>query len=201
MVDDKLIEKMLNEESRKVFLNNIKKLLPENPVCVEVGVLEGKFSKIILDHLNPKKLYLIDPWEIGNDKNGGDEKYGNLIGDIPTSYSNDNHLDLVKKNFEKEINENTIEIIKKYSYDGVKIFPDKYFDFIYIDACHLYNCVKSDLINYLPKLKDNGLMCGHDYVQFDNFGIIRAVNEFIEEYNFEFVLLNQDGTDWAIKRK
>lgn len=196
-----LIEKMLNESSRKIFLNDIKKSLPENPICVELGVFDGKFSKMILENLTPKKLYLVDPWEIGNDKNGGDEKYGDQIGDLPTSYSNNNHLEIVKNNFQAEIGDNIIEIIKKFSYDAVKLFPDNYFDFIYIDACHLYNCVKSDLIDYLPKLKNGGLMCGHDYIEFDNFGIIPAVNEFIIEHNFEFVLLNENGTDWAIKRK
>jgi hypothetical protein len=83
----------------------------------------------------------------------------------------------------------------------VNDFPDNYFDFIYIDSCHLYNAVKSDLNIFLPKLKEGGLMSGHDYLSFDNFGVIQAVNEFCDEHNFEMIILNNKGFDWTLVKK
>tara|TARA_B110000967_G_scaffold123592_1_gene126199 strand:+ start:390 stop:1010 length:621 start_codon:yes stop_codon:yes gene_type:complete len=52
---------------------------------------------------------------------------------------------------------------KHFSQDIHEKFEDDFFDFIYIDADHSYESVKSDLINYIPKIKDNGFVGGHDY--------------------------------------
>ena len=88
-----------------------------------------------------------------------------------------------------------------FSYDVVHNFPDKYFDFIYIDATHIYECVKDDLTQYLPKLKDGGLMCGHDYTAKPQFSVIPAVNEFVDEHNFKWVCFNSSrANDWALVR-
>ena len=42
---------------------------------------------------------------------------------------------------------------REFSQDIHNLFDDEYFDFIYIDANQSYESVKSDLINYLPKVK------------------------------------------------
>jgi hypothetical protein len=52
-------------------------LIPSNSVCVEIGVFEGNFSKIILS-VNPKELYLVDLFEgpmCSGDKNGENMRY------------------------------------------------------------------------------------------------------------------------------
>ena len=36
--------------------------MPENGVCVEIGVWKGDFSDRILRLTRPRELYLIDPW-------------------------------------------------------------------------------------------------------------------------------------------
>ena len=38
------------------------------------------------------------------------------------------------------------------------------FDFCYIDADHSEDGVYNDLCNWYPKLNDNGLMCGDDWI-------------------------------------
>ena len=37
------------------------------------------------------------------------------------------------------------------------------YDFIYIDASHEYEDVLNDLKMFLPKLKSNGIIAGHDW--------------------------------------
>lgn len=55
---------------------------------------------------------------------------------------------------------------------------DKLFDFVFVDATHTYKAVKEDCKLWIPKLKDTGMLCGHDYCEaFDNGGIIKAANE------------------------
>ncbi len=188
---------MIKVENRIDFINEVAKHLPENSVCAELGVYRGEFSLSILNIIKPKALHLIDPWEVGNDKNG----VGGY-GFIPhTAYATNEDYQYVLDIFSDEIKSKKVVIHKKYSYSAIKKFPDKYFDFIYIDACHLYDAVKCDLRDYLPKLKETGLMCGHDYVNVNNFGVIQAVDEFVIENDFDFFILNEGQHDWATKRK
>jgi hypothetical protein len=65
----------------------------------------------------------------------------------------------------------------------------------------LYDDLKSDLKDWQPKLKLDGFMCGHDYIEHEDFGVINAVDEFCETSDFEMFLLNKNGGDYALKRK
>jgi predicted O-methyltransferase YrrM len=74
-------------------------------------------------------------------------------------------------------------------------FEDNSIDFIYIDGDHSYNAVKQDLEMYLPKLKDNGIIGGHDYSKNDEYNrqnTIRAVNEVVGKPDRLFV-----DTSWV----
>jgi len=186
--------------NRTEFLTEILKDIQPNPVCIELGTYQGDFSKQILDILNPEKLYLVDPWIVGSDENGKTPMYGNRLN-LCTAYSSEEMYEMVLNNFSNEIKNNKVFVLKDFSYNVVKNFIDGYFDFIYLDACHLYDCAKSDLKIYLPKLKKTGFMCGHDYFKYSDFGVMEAVNEFCKKNNFELILYSKDGYDWALKRK
>lgn len=191
------MNKDYNTNSRIDFLNYIKPLLPDNPVCVEIGLLDGLGSKDFLEILNPSKLYLVDPWEVGSDKNSDKEKYD--WGDF-TAYSNSHQMESVKNKFIDYINDEIVFIKRGFSYDVVNDFPDDFFDFVYIDATHLYECVKKDISMFLPKLKRNGLMCGHDYYDIPSFSVIPAVDEYVDNGILEWVSLSRE-TDWALRIK
>jgi len=184
--------------NRIEFLSIIAKELPINPVCVEIGVYDGFFSREIHNILNPSKLYLIDPWEIGSDKNSNQKTYSGDLSHLTTAYSTNKELDKVKEVFEKEIINEKVIIKKGFSYDFINEFKDQYFDFIYIDATHIYESVKADLNMYFPKLKKNGFLCGHDYYDHPSFSVIKAVDEFLLEHNLNLFLLSSDS-DFAIR--
>jgi hypothetical protein len=188
---------MKKVNSREEYLNEISKILPENPICIELGVETGHFSKMILKHLNPSKLYLVDPWKIGFDKNDS-ETYGSVLNNLPTAYSTEDHYQNILKDLYYEIKNNQVIIRPDFSYNVVNDFKNNYFDFVYIDSCHLYNAVKSDLNTFLPKLKKGGIMAGHDYFDYDNFGVIQAVDEFCIQHNYKIICMNEDGFDWAL---
>lgn len=68
-----------------------------------------------------------------------------------------------------------------------EMFPDKYFDFIHIDADHSYEWVKKDLEAWWPKLRSGGVFSGDDFSLFDSleegsFGVVKSVMEFIDKY-------------------
>ena len=71
---------------------------------------------------------------------------------------------------------NNITLIKDFSYNVVDTLSDQSYDFIYIDGGHSYEDVKQDILLTLPKLKQGGIIAGHDYNP-DYEGVIRAVNE------------------------
>ena len=62
------------------------------------------------------------------------------------------------------------------SEEASKKFEDNSLDFVFIDACHEYECVKEDIIHWLPKIAPNGILAGHDA---DWEGVQRAVSELI----------------------
>lgn len=70
--------------------------------------------------------------------------------------------------------------LKITSEEASKKFQDKSLDFVFIDASHEYEDVKSDIKRWLPKIKPGGILAGHDYYvdEYDWFpGVKQAVNE------------------------
>jgi predicted O-methyltransferase YrrM len=55
-------------------------------------------------------------------------------------------------------------MLRMYSSQAAKLFPDGSLDFIYIDANHKYDYVKEDIELWWPKLKSGGMISGHDYM-------------------------------------
>ena len=79
--------------------------------------------------------------------------------------------------------ENYYKIIKKNSIDAAAQFEDNSLDFVFIDASHEYEDVKKDINAWLPKVKKNGILAGHDYYvdEYDYFpGVKKAVNECLD---------------------
>jgi Methyltransferase domain len=82
--------------------------------------------------------------------------------------------------------------------DVAAVFADGQLDWIYIDGLHSYDGVRSDLDHYKSKVKPGGLIMGHDYTNHArakelNFGVVEAVDEFVEREGFSFLALTQEG--------
>ena len=138
--------------------------MPQNSVCVEIGTYMGGFSKAIYKHLKPKKLHIID-----KDFSSFDQKY-----------------------FAELIANGVVELHHGDSVDIMEKFPNKYFDFIYIDADHSYSGVRNDLTQAELKVKPNGWIVCNDYAIFScttlsKMGIPRAVHEFCIANNWEII--------------
>lgn len=156
---------------------------PKNSIGVEIGVWKGQFSKILLDTVNPKMLYLIDPWE--GDVMSGDKNGNNIVTiNLPTYF-----IENIIPEFYFIDN---VKVINGFS-SFLQFFPDDYLDWIYIDGDHSYESVKHDLNVCFPKIKKDGIISGHDYTNTMFPGVVKAVDEFCLENKLNIEYLTQDG--------
>jgi hypothetical protein len=186
---------MITVNNRREFLIECSRLLPKNGSinCVEIGCYQGEFSEQICQVLYVNKLYLIDSF-----LSSGNSKYPD---GLYTSYSGIDDFRILLLRLADCLLTEQVEIIPKYSYEAVSRIQDNSCEFLYHDACHLKEDLKRDLIEWLPKLKSNGLVCGHDYNAGAFPGVKQAVDEFCAEHNFEMIIFNENGGDYALRAK
>ena len=74
-------------------------------------------------------------------------------------------------------------------------------DFVFIDADHSYDGCHADIEAWASKVRPGGLLCGHDYdnVDFPQWGVKRAVDEFVAANGLELEL--GDNFTWFVKIK
>ena len=87
--------------------------------------------------------------------------------------------------------------VRKFSREAVGDVPGK-LDFIFIDADHQYKGVREDLELWYPKIRDGGLIGGHDYGHKHHKGVKEAVDEFFGRLGVA-PTLSQDGIWWVEK--
>lgn len=135
---------------------------------IEIGSYMGESTMLFASSKLFNKIYAIDPLK------------GNEVFNETSECSWDEVLN--QFNINTRFFDN-IELIEEYSQYTVSKFEDKSIDFIYIDANHTYESVKNDLQLYLPKLKSNCVIAGHDYCDIKWPGVIKAVNEILGKPN------------------
>jgi hypothetical protein len=129
-------------------------------VMAEVGVHRGRTTRHILRDKVSKQIveyFAIDPWitYIDSDTNklafsgmtqeGWDKLYLNVCKYYPWFPA--------------------LKIMKLKSVEAASLFPNEYFDMVYIDGDHSYSEVKKDIKAWLPKIKKGGIISGHDYAR------------------------------------
>ena len=112
-----------------------------------MGLLTKSLYPLMLEY------YMIDPWPHGY-------KCGSCGGEKITPEKWDNYYALAVK---RTIGHSALRVIRMTSVEAGKLFSDNYFDLVYIDADHTYDSVTEDIGVWLPKIKEGGVICGHDY--------------------------------------
>jgi predicted O-methyltransferase YrrM len=85
--------------------------------------------------------------------------------------------------------QNNINIVKGISWEIASNYQDDSLDFVFIDAGHDYDSVTKDITNWYPKIKNGGIIAGHDY-HYD-VGVYPAVNDY-----FKGKTIKQMGSCW-----
>ena len=145
--------------------------IDDNPIVVELGSYQGTSSVILASGLKAfkgglGKLYCIDPWED--------------VGNIKCSYYNEWLANITKFDL--------MEIVIAYKEKGAdasRRFADKSIDFLFIDSNKIYQDKLDELNAYLPKMKNNGIMCGHDWDGYEP--VQAAISKFVFDNKFNIV--------------
>jgi len=138
-------------------------------VGAEIGVFTGRNSESMLDSLDIKKLYLIDPYK------------DNVAG-----FTREEAINSIKIEAHNRLDKYADRIVwlQKKSEDAILDIEED-LDFVYIDGNHRYEYVKKDIELYAAKVKDGGLVAGHDFdVENEGNGVQRAVKEYAEANYF-----------------
>lgn len=130
-------------------------------VGIELGVAGGAFSARMMSSGKFSKGFGVDLYSDHHDLKEYKEAV-NLVG-LDVNYS------LLRMSFD----------------EALDLFPDNFFDFIYVDGyAHTGEQGGKTFFDWLPKLKEGGIMAGDDYD--DNWPLVKeAVHYFVDQLGVE----------------
>jgi len=159
---------------------------------VEVGVWKGHsvihLAKGLKDRSNAK-VYAVDLWEETYKFDGVNHGSKELHAQRKYLYEIYN-TNVVNSNVRDMIND-----IKECSWEAARHFDDESIDFVFIDAGHDYDEVIKDIEAWLPKIKQSGIISGHDYHN-TKCGVREAV-----DYKFSKFPIYSEGICWMVHKK
>ena len=187
-------------EQELLWLSEVALSVPKDALVVEIGSWEGRSSSAIyLSGGKNKTIISIDTW-----KGSPDEELHKIAQteDIFKLYiDNMNNIGISPQDFVRfqyghygvEFEwtgyskiENGIFYLKSDSVEASKYLADNSIDWLFIDGWH--TGLKYDLDAYMPKMKKDGLLSGHDYFCF--------YNEIQQEIHKRFYIHGVIGNIW-----
>ena len=181
-----------------LFLNHVRQKKPKH--FLEIGVFHGVTSRNVCEllhliHGNNFKFTGVDLFENDsrklNDEIAPQTNFSNplkkiyykyIIKSDPYTYASVEKL-LIK--FKDNIN-----IIKGNSNHVLKQMNTNEFDYVFLDGGHKYETVKNDLQSLIKVIENNGTILCDDYNLTYAPGIKKAIDEYINNYNFNLKILN-----------
>lgn len=160
------------------------KELPSGSKIVEVGSWKGKsiaFLAVEIENSGKDiKVDAVDTWA------KLDTEYYHATD---TYVLNDTLYELFLSNISKV--KHIVTPVRMKSLEAAKTYKDESLDAVFIDACHEYDCVKEDIQAWLPKVKRNGYLAGHDYSSHPS--VAQAVHELLG-------LVESDENCWVYRK-
>lgn len=154
---------------------------------VEVGVAFGGHSGAILERGGVDKLFGVDRYR----HRGGYDDPMNLTQPL---------FDRLAQRVTQRMQPfgERFELIRKDSAEAAQDFDDHSLDFVYLDADHSEEGVWQDLCSWAVKVREGGLIAGHDYGHSDFPGVKRAVDRFFSRFGWS---VREEGHGvWWVQR-
>jgi len=145
--------------------------------AIEIGSYSGEGTVVLAKYF--KEVLAVDPWLNGYD--------------INDRASQQCPMKFVFEAFQERTKDlGNVIFSRGKSLDALEFVPDASCDLVYIDGDHRYEGVLDDLKGWRKKLKDGGIMSGHDWSW---ESVKKALKEEIGDK--DYALFN--GDSWAIK--
>ena len=159
--------------SYSTIYKSVVELFPTGSKFVEVGCWKGKSAAFMaVEIANSGKdieFYCVDHWLGGPDHQGWA-----VLPDLHRIWRS-NMAPLTK--YYTEMKKSSIEASQEFDNDSL--------EFVFIDASHEYEDVKADIEHWMPKVKEGGIIAGHDYDP-GHPGVQQAVDELMEGKKFDY---------------
>lgn len=168
--------------------------MPRGGRCVEIGSWQGDFAAQILATTRPAELHVVDPWTFTTAY--GRRWYGGMKA---TSQADMDAIhDAVRARF---AGDPRVRIHRATSQVAAASFPDRFFDWVYIDGNHYEEFVRGDLEGYFPKVRPGGFVTGDDYrwtsPELDGrLPVMKAVDEFVDRRGLSLEVI---GSQYIIR--
>lgn len=161
-------------------------------VGAEIGVLAGQNALIILETLDIEKLYLIDPYTV-----------------YETDFYTQADLNEARQAARTLLAPYKDKIIwlPFASLLGAKYLNDidVQLDFAYLDGDHAYQPVLDDITTYMPLVKPDGVIGGHDFIEDimepnRSLQVKSAVIDYCKQQDISFYSCDFEYSDWWIDK-
>ena len=156
-------------------------------IC-ELGVRRGHNFMRMVEH-GPELAVAVDLWaEVG-------------VPSINDGFYTQEVLDDQYETFKEDTKDMPfVKIHRDYTEAVAKEYPDNFFDLVFIDADHTLEGAMKDMVAWYPKVREGGLLMGHDFRNMKRkgieFGVTKAVMQFARRNKLWFFV---DGlTIWGI---
>ncbi len=136
----------------------------------EIGVKEGFFIEYLCGRFPSLNMVAVDLW--GTDK---------LIDE---THDHSHNYELAMARF-KPFGDR-VRVIRSLSHEAAAEVADKSLDFVFLDATHTFKALETDILAWAPKVKDDGIMSGHDYhPAWDGGGMINCVKKHFRTFSVD----------------
>jgi hypothetical protein len=180
---------MRPEIGMKIDIFEVASFLRPESVMVEIGSYTGESTELFCMSGRVIKIHAVDPWQNGYDA-GDEASYIRSMADVEEVF------DVRTARFGEMVVKR-----KMKSVDAAMLFRDRGVDCVYIDGLHTYDVyidglhtydgVIADIKTWLPKIRFDGVIAGHDY---HIEGVRRAVSELLGN-----PVIVCKGTSWVVK--
>ncbi len=147
---------------------------------VEIGVAFGGYSLEVLSAWKGKEYVMVDPWVTQPA-----DVYKERTDNIPYESWYQQCVSISKS-------DDRVKLVRDYSVDAAALFPDGYFDCVYIDGNHCYEAFTADYYAWWPKVKSGGVFSGHDCYNATTEGhyceVLRAMEDLQAKTNLKYAV-------------
>lgn len=168
----------------------VRELFPRGGVVVEVGVQHGRFLESIDQACEPRALFGVDVWRW-----------------IAGEYEKDpaNRPDAEREAEYREARQRVgvrshVALLRMQSLEACRLFADESLDAVYLDADHTRPGFTLDLNLWWPKVREGGILSGHDYCEREWIAVKPVLDDFVRNYGMDLMLSGEpEWPSWAVR--